>query len=157
MIYLKTLFSPFKRLNLSLYLGKVAIGVPIFFPRKFVKYKDKPGYLTPIRKKVGFDFVKLGWKTRWDSTDYRFEWHPRWSFVFFNFQFCLSFIAPEQDHYWECWLYYDKNTDKNKSKKERIEQCRKEFPCIWTKYLKGGEKEEVDYYDYILKKRYAKR
>jgi len=155
-IYLKTLFSPFKPLKLKFYFGKVALGCPYFLPRRFVKSKDKPGYKVPIAKKVGFDFVKLGWKTKWSGRDYRFEWSPKWSFVFFGFQFCISFIAPEQDHYWECWLYYDNNTDKSKSKRERIKQCREEHPCSWTSYSKAGEKEEIDYYEFILKNKYLK-
>jgi hypothetical protein len=141
--FLETYNSPFKPLKLKWYIGKVNIGVPYFFPRKVVngKYVDK---------KIGFDFVELGWKTKWSDTDYRFEWSPIWSFVFFKWQIAVTFVAPYLDHYWECWLYYYYSTDKTKSPEERIAQCRKESPCVWTS-TKDGKEETIDYYDKILK------
>lgn len=151
MNFLKTYISPFIPLKIKLYIGKIAIGTPYFYPRRMVKSKN--GGYTFVPKKIGFDFVNLGWKTKWNETDYRFEWSPVWSFVFLKWQIALIFIAPHLDHYWECWLYYTRNTDKAKSTKERIAQARKEFPCIWTTRYKGEEK-EINYWDLILKKRY---
>ena len=58
-------------------------------------------------------------------------------------------------HYWECWLYYELHTDKNKSVEERVAQCRKEFPCVWTSH-KNGVEESIDYYKKILRKKYLK-
>lgn len=109
----------------------------------------------PMTKRIGFDFVNLGWKTKWTNKDIRFEWAPIWSFVFFGYQIAIIWKAPEQDHYWECWLYYELHTDKTKSKKERINQCMEEHPCIWMTY-KNGTEERVDYYERILRKRYLK-
>ena len=191
--FLKALNSPFKPFKLKWYCGRVAIGTPYFFPRKWVKatperarkaaheaiaeierynernakygkpreippfdkvYQDKLRCEFPVPKKIGFDFVALGWKTKWDDTDYRFEWAPIWSFVFFKWQIAVTFIAPEHHHYWESWLYYERNTDKTKSKAERIAQCRKEAPQIWSSHKPGQEPETVDYYDHILKKKY---
>lgn len=151
--YLKSLFSPFKPFKLKWYCGKIAIGVPYFYPRKWVKSKDKPGYLTAIPKKIGFDLVGLGWKTKYD--EYRFEYSPLISFVFFKWQIAIMVIAPYLDHYWESWLYYEYRTDKNKSKQERINQCRIEAPQIW---IREWEKDEIriDYYDLILKEKYLK-
>jgi hypothetical protein len=149
--YLKAFYSPFKRPKLKWYFGKVVIGTPYFLPRKTIKNPDKPGYLKFIPKKIGFDFVGLGWKTKWNSTDYRFEWAPVWSFVFFGKQIAVSFIAPEQDHYWEAWLYYIYNT--TGTRKERIAKCRTEFPLKWTVSDKNSE-QSVDYYDLILKRKY---
>ena len=121
--------------------------------REFDKiYAEKMRYSFPVDKKIGFDFVELGWKTKWSATDIRFEWAPIWSFVFFGYQIAIIWNAPEQDHYWECWLYYELHTDKNKSKAERIEQCKTEFPCNWTSH-KDGE-ETICYYDLILRKKY---
>ena len=37
-----------------------------------------------VPRKIGFDFVGLGWKTKWSSKDIRFEWSPLISFVFFG-------------------------------------------------------------------------
>lgn len=128
--FLRAYNSLFIKPKIKVYIGKIAIGTPYFFPRRWVKSKDKEGYRKPIPRKIGFDFVALGWKTKWSNTDYRFEWAPIWSFVFFGFQVALIFKAPEQDHYWECWLYYRNNTDKSLSIKDRVEQCRTNNPCI---------------------------
>ncbi len=149
------MWSPYKPFKLEWYFGKVKIGTPYFLPRKWVKDPENPKYLKSVPKKIGFDFVGLGWKTKWTNVDYRFEWPPVWSFVFFGYQIAVTVKAPEEFSYWESWLYYEKNTDKNKSKKERIEQCRKEFPLTYIRYSKEGE-EKVDYYEKILKNRYLK-
>lgn len=152
-IFLKALNSPFKPIIPRFYIGKIAIGTPYFYPRIWKENKDKPDYLIAIPKKIGFDFVSLGWKTKWSSTDYRFEHSPLISFVFFKWQIALMFIAPEPDHYWTSWLYYEHDTDKSKSKRKRIEQCQKEFPQNWTQY-KNGNKETINYYKFILKEKY---
>ena len=152
-IFLKALNSPFKPFKLKWYIGRIAIGTPYFYPRIWKENKDKPGYLIAIPKKIGFDFVELGWKTKWTSTDYRFEWSPLISFVFFKWQIALMFIAPEPSHYWTSWLYYQYNTDKSKSQKERIKQCQQEFTQNWISY-KDGKKESINYYKFILKEKY---
>lgn len=151
--FLKALNSPFKPFKLKWYIGKVAIGTPYFFPRKWIKNKDKPGYLKSVPKKIGFDFVELGWKTKWTDTDYRFEWSPLISFVFFKWQIAVIFQAPEKSNYWESWLYYEYNTDKSKSQKERIEQCQREFKQNWISY-KDGVETKINYYEFILKNKY---
>lgn len=151
--FLKSFFSPFRPIRPKFYIGKTAIGTPYFYPRRTVRSKTKPGWSEFVPKKIGFDFVSLGWKTKWTPTDIRFEWAPIWSFVFFGYQIAITWIAPEQDHYWECWLYYELYTDKTKSKSERIAQCREKFPCVW-KVTKNGVEERIDYYDRILRKKY---
>ena len=150
--YLKALNSPFKRPKLKWYFGKIAIGTPYFYPRKTVKDPDKPGWLKFVPKKIGFDFVELGWKTKWSSTDYRFEWDPLISFVFFKWQIAVIVIAPEQHHYWEAWLFYHRDT--KGTPKERIEQCKKEFTLTYISNKKDGTKTVIDYYDLILKDKY---
>ena len=62
--FLRVLFSPFKLFGLKFYFGKVAIGVPYFYPRRWVE-SEKPGYTKPVPKKIGFDIVGLGYKTKW--------------------------------------------------------------------------------------------
>jgi len=187
--FLKAYNSPFKPLKLKFYCGKIALGTPYFFPRKWVKgtpklavksavkkmretrqwNKNNPKYarretsfrelydrslscLHPVPKKIGFDFVRLGWKTKWDS--YRFEWSPMISFVFFKWQIAVTFAAPHLDHYWESWLYYTRET--KGTIEERIAQCRKKAPQTWTRHHSDGKKETTDYYDLILKEKYAK-
>lgn len=150
--FLKVFLSPFKRPKIGFYFGPVKYGVPMFFPRKWIKNKDKSGYLKTISKKFGFDFVNLGWKTKWSSTDYRFEYSPIWSFVFFKWQLAITFKVPKTDHYWECYLYY---THQTKGKViDRIKTAKKEYPCIWIKYFRGN-KITVNYWDYILKDKYT--
>lgn len=144
--FLKTYFSPFNPIIPNLYVGEIAVGTPLFFPRKIVYNKEKK-VCNFVDKKVGFDFVGLGWKTKWHERDYRFEWNPVWSFVFFGYQIALTFRPEHPNHYWECWLYYELSTDKTKSKEERIEQARTEFGCTWT----TGEGEEINYWDKVLK------
>ena len=181
--FLKALNSPFKPFKVKLYAGKTRIGVPYFYPRKWVKLSEKEieekalekynkldqfqkdkvtleqykqyyrGTKKAIPKKIGFDFVGLGWKIKWSSTDYRFEWSPLISFVFFKWQIAIIVKVPEEHPYWESWLYYEYNTDKSKSQKERIEQCQKEFKQDWISY-KNGIKTKTNYYKLILKKKY---
>lgn len=119
-------------------------------------YEEKSKYLYTAPKKIGFDFVGLGWKTKWTDTDYRFEWSPVWSFVFFKWQIAVIAVAPELHQYWEAWLYYENNTDKSLSKEERIKQCIEGFPLLYTVYLADKEPESVNYYYKVLKKRYHK-
>ena len=66
----------------------------------------------------------------------------------------MIFYSPYDSHYWEPWLYYEYETDKTKSKRERIAQCIKEAPQTWSRIDKYGVKETTDYYKLILKKKY---
>lgn len=176
--WLKVLNSPFKPFKISFYAGKTQVGVPFFYPRKWVKYNEQDiqtaiekhkankhfvlvsdkqlydmykNYTKPVPLKVGFSYCSLGWKTKWNDSDYRHEWNPVLSFVFFGYQIALTFYSPYGCHYWEPWLYYEYFTDKTKSKKERIEQCRKEAPETWS-----NKDEVTDYYQLILKPKYLK-
>ena len=151
--FLRAYNSPFKAPRLKWYCGKIALGTPYFFPRKWIKNPDKSGYLKAIPKKIGFDFVPLGWKTKWDS--YRFEWSPMISFVFFKWQIAVTFVAPHADHYWESWLYYTRETDKSDNISNRLAQCKKEAPQTWTSHNSDGTKETIDYYKLILKKKWV--
>lgn len=113
-------------------------------------FETKMRCLYSVPKKIGFDFVPLRWKTKWTSKDFRQESDPLWSFVCFGYQIALIF-RPEHDiHYFECWLFYNYATDKTKSRKERVQQAIKEFPCVWTQYS-GDEKEKINYWELILK------
>jgi len=149
--WMKVFNSPFIRPKIRFYLGKLAYGTPYFFPRVWKDNPDKPGYKISTPKKIGFDFVGLGWKTKWEDTDYRYEWSPMWSFVFFKLQFCVFFVVDHPANYWESWLYYERSTDKTKTIKERIEQTKIGFPQDYIQYTKG-EKKNIDYYPLILKK-----
>lgn len=159
--FLKALWSPFKPFRLTFYFGKIAIGTPIFFPRRAVRDKENPGYLKFVPRKFGFDFVRLGYKTKWSETDYRFEWAPLISFVCFNRQFVISVNAPCQNHYWEAWLYYEKQTDHRLPKWLRIRECQEKFPLTYTIYHKSKDTwetentETVNYYKQILRSKYV--
>ena len=149
--WMKVYFSPFKPPVPKVYIVKTAIVTPYFLPRVWKNNKDKPGYSTASPKKIGFDFVGLGWKTKWQPTDYRFEWSPVWSFVFFKWQIAITFVPIEPHHYWECWLYYSRET--TGTTKERLEQSRKGFPCVWSS-TRDGVETKTCYWDVILKKKY---
>lgn len=191
--YWKILFSPFRPFRIKFYVGKMAIGVPYFFPRKWVKatpklaheatlqhikseerfnelnpkyarkvrsyekiYEEKLKYKYAVPIKVGFSSCGLGYKTKWSDTDYRYEWGPVLSFVFFGYQIAWSIGHEHANHYWPCWLYYENNTDKTKSKRERIAECRRDFPQTWTTTHGDGTRETIDYYTRILKPKYLK-
>jgi len=143
--------TPFVRPKIKLYIGKVSIGTPYFLPRKSIKDPDKPGYLKFVPKKIGFDVVTLGWKTKWSQ--FRFEWTPLISFVFFKWQIAIIVSAPEEHHYWESWLYYQYETDKTKSKSDRMIQCQKDYPQNWSRTINGVET-KINYYDTTIKKKY---
>ena len=184
--WMSVYLSPFRFFLPRFYIGKVAVGVPYFYPRRWVKatrerahkavleyikreedynemnpnharkirpykevFEEKMRCLYAVQKHIGFDIVGLGWKTKWSDTDYRHEWNPVWSFVFFGLQVALIFRPPEDSHYWECYLAYTRNTDKKLPVKERIKQARKLFPCIWT-----GKDGSTDYWELILKKKW---
>lgn len=105
-------------------------------------------------KKIGFDFVPMRWKTKWTDTDYRFESPPIWSFVFFKWQIAVTFCAIEPYHFWECWLYYSRNTEHvARTIKSRLTVARKLFPCVWTSH-KNGIETTTCYWDLILKNKY---
>ena len=140
------LFSPFVRPKLKLYIGKISVGTPYFLPRKVVRGKYVP-------KKIGFDFCRLGWKTKWSNTDYRYEWSPIISFVFIKWQIAISISAKDSVHYWASWLYYFNNTDEKLSTSERVKQCITGFPQTY-KVTTNGETKTVDYYQHILKKKW---
>lgn len=181
--WLNILNSPFKRPTLKFYFGKLAHGTPYFYPRRWRKYTlqealDKAteivgvptlenekwtkynevrdrylkGYLKAVPKKVGWDLVGLGWKTKWD--DYRFEWSPMFSFVFFKWQFCIFVMghSTRQDNYWEAWLYYHYRTSGNKL--ERLLKTMEDNPLTyqWSDGRVRGY--ECDW-PYVLKDEYV--
>ena len=145
--FLKIYCSPFIKPKLKLYFGEIKMGVPYFYPRKLVN-----GKFVPL--KFGFSFCSLGYKTKWSPTDYRFEWPPMLSFVAFNKQIVL-YLTVENGALWEFWLIYEKNTDKKKSVKERIEQC-KEIDDGIRYIISSNEETEINYYNILLKQKYIK-
>ena len=116
-------------------------------------FNEKLNYRFAEPLTIGFSYCGLGYKTKWSDTDYRHEWNPVLSFVFFGYQMALTIYSPHHDHYWTSWLYYKNHTDKTKSKMERVTECREGFPQIWTS-SKDGVKETIDYYECILKRKY---
>lgn len=151
--WLKILFSPFKPFKIACYVGKTKIGVPYFLPRKVVKSKTRPGYLEFAPRKVGFNYCSLGWKIKWRHNDYRHEWNPVLSFVFYGYQIAFTFYHKHDSQHWEAWLYYEYATDKSKSRRERVAECRQKFPQTWI-VSAYGEVVTTDYYTKILKRKY---
>jgi len=190
--WIKILFTPFVLPQVKFYAGKTRVGVPYFYPRKWVKltHKDKhkaalkdlakfkkyieenpdskvpvktyeqlydsfKNYTKPVDLKIGFSSCGLGYKTKWSNTDYRYEYGPVYSFVFFGYQIAIMIGHDHPDQYWCAWLYYEKHTDKRLSKEERIKDCIKNFPLIYTVWNKAGER-SVNYYYEVLKPEYRK-
>lgn len=156
--WLLVYFSPFKPFLPTLYVGKVGIGVPYFLPRK--KVKIQKNIYRFDKRKFGFDFCTLGWKTKWTKEDIRHEWNPVWSFVFFGFQVALIFNPNFYEkhlacHYWECYLFYSKYTDKTKSVEERLKYAIKNFPQTWI-HSSNGKEVKTNYWKIILKDKYLK-
>ena len=150
--YIKVFNSPFKRPKLKWYFGKIAIGTPYFFPRRWVDNPDKPGYQKAVPKKIGFDFVGLGYKTKWDDHDYRFEYGPLISFVFFKWQIAVMLKVPHPEHYWVCWLTYENDTDNDLlDTSTRIKIAKEINPEVWTSSKGDGKKETICYWDKVLK------
>ena len=191
--WVKALFSPFKPFKVGFYAGKTQVGIPYFYPRKWVKgtprlitkavlkhieqeerfnkanpkyareiksfeelYNERKNYLFPVPLKVGFSYCGLGWKTKWDQYDFRHEWNPVLSFVFFGYQIALTFYSPYHSHYWESWLCYEYRSDKKKSKRKRIAFCRRKSPQTWSSGS-GENKVITDYWDLILKPKYQRK
>lgn len=183
--YLGVLFSPFSLPTLRIYFGKINVGVPYFLPRKWVKYtkqeaieeatkvlgsniltyKNKTieelvsyflNHKKPINKKFGFDYCSLGWKTKWSNTDFRFEWSPKISFVFFNKQIVLTLGDNDlkYDCYWEAWLFYKYATKGDKI--HRIKEMIEQYDCSWKSYDQNGNEIVTNYYYQILKPKYHK-
>lgn len=147
--------TPFKAFLPKFYIGKIAIGTPYFYPRRWVKSKDKEGYLTPVPKKVGFNFVQLGYKWKYDSI--RFEWSPLISFVVFGLQIAIIFSPPNFDHYWESWLNYTLDTPEDLNTEQRVQYLIKEHPNVWTRFGKEGEEGiTTDYLELTLKNKWRK-
>lgn len=178
--FLKALFSPFVPFTIKMYYGPISIGVPYFLPRRWRNFTEEEAkeaaekavndpqlikrtyneWLNTYRKyqkseckKFGIDLIGLGWKIKWTDKDYRFEWAPMLSIVGFKRQLCFFVVAPEPSQYWESWLYYERNTDKTKSVRERVKQLREEFPQTWKLKTDKGET-IIDYYFLILKEKY---
>jgi len=152
--YIGVFNSPFVRPKFKWYFGKIALGVPYFLPRKWIRSKDKPGYRTAVPRKFGFNVAGLGWKTKWSDTDIIFESGPIISFVFLKWQVAVSLQVPATSSYWEAWLYYKYHTDKTKSQRERIEQCKKNFSVTWINHNANGTEKKRNYYNEILKEEY---
>lgn len=150
--FLGVLNSPLHFPNISIYIGKTAISVPCFLPRKW--RMDKTGTFKAYPLKFGFSYNPLIWKTKFD--DYRYEYSPTLSFVCGGFQIAITIKGESPgyvDSYWETWLYYKYNT--SGSKVERLKQCMKNNSLIWISYEKGISKEE-NHYEKILKEKYKK-
>lgn len=152
--FLGIINSPFKFPKIMFYFGDIKVGVPYFYPRKWVKSKTKPGYLEPVSKKFGFNWCTLGWKTKWD--EYRYEYPAILSFVAFNKQavICIKGIDGKYDlSYWEAWLYYKYRT--NGTKVERLKETIKNYSCTWS-HNEDGIIVYENHYPLILRKKYLK-
>lgn len=106
-------------------------------------------------KYFGFNWVYLGWKTKWD--EFRHEWNPGFSLVLFGKQLAAHIIPyPEErgaleSSYWEALLTYLYETDKNADKITRCKQMISKYNCTWR-----GNNISTNYYTIFLKDKYQK-
>jgi len=132
--------SPFVGLRLKWYFGNVSMGVPYFLPKN---------------NWFKFNYVSLGWKTKYDS--FRHEWDPRFSLVILKKQIVI-FVLPKTDcssstMYWEAWLDYKYKTDKNGSIIDRVKELTEKHSQTWITH-KNDERISINYYYKILKPKY---
>jgi hypothetical protein len=115
--------SVFKRPKISFYYGPIALGAPIFFPRKL----NKNGTFT-YYKWLGIKLVNLGWKTKWDEYDIRFEWSPSIHLIVLNTQIAAA-LSHEEDDYWEAIVLY---TRFEGTPQERVSRILEKKSFRWT-------------------------
>jgi hypothetical protein len=70
-------------------------------------------YYIEIGTPIIYHTNELGWKDKYDTP--RFEWSPAFFILFFNWQFCIWWIAPvkNQDLYWEMFLWWKYYSNEN--------------------------------------------
>lgn len=136
MNFLKVYTTPLQRPKITFYVGRRRIGMPYFVPKKL----------------IGFTRCRLGYKTKWTSDDYRFEWNPGFSFVFFDFQIAVSFTHKFPAQYWEGFLYYHFETEGDTE--ERLRWAISGFPMIHSA-SDGENRYIVTYWDKIVRKKYV--
>jgi hypothetical protein len=91
---------------------------------------------------------------KWSDDDIRFEYSPTFSLVIFGKQLAIIFGHKEVDAYWSAWIYYSRYTDKSLSQEEKLIQCIKDFPLVYTRYSVGHPQQKINYYTDILKPEY---
>jgi hypothetical protein len=160
----EVLNSPFVRLKFKFYFGKIAFGTPYFYPRRSIKDKKSGMYKTVQAKYFKIDLISLGYKTKWSSDDFRFEWSPGISFVLLKKQLYISVLPNIDlkghclDEYWESWLYYKYFT--KGTIEERLEQL-KTYDSGERRLIgideTGHYEKKFNIYNEILKKKWIKK
>ncbi len=178
-LFLRVLNSPFKPFQLKFYCGKTKLGTPLFHPRTWRKFTTEEtleaahaavndprkikktfnewithyeNHLKAVPKKIGYDLVGLRWKMKYDM--FRHETCPIWSFVFYGYQIAVMVKVEHPTQYWESFLAYRFDTDRSLSRAERVKECIKKYPCVWTSYSSGYPPVKTNYWPLILKKQY---
>lgn len=132
--------SVFKRPFIFWYFGEIAIGAPIFFPRKWKKDGTAKYF-----KWLGINLVKLGWKSKWNEFDIRFEWNPALHIIILKRQIVIG-LRQESD-YWEALVLY---TLLKGNLQERVNKVLEKKSFKWT--LSNGS--IIDTKKCIFKKSY---
>ena len=143
--------SPFKPPKIKVYFGATRIGLPYFLPRKW----DSVNKVWKIKKYFSIDIVGLGYKYKYDTV--RYEWFPRISIMLFGKQLVFSFVGRGhlEDSYWEGYLTYCDETDKNLSKEERLLQLKEVYGFKYRSFYNGVETNGDDAPE-CLKSKYLK-
>lgn len=73
----------------------------------------KPKYKLPDWLVFKYEDYDVFYKTKWSSSDFRFEHSPYWRLTLFGISFCLVAVPPgDIGDYWESVLQYNYNVTK---------------------------------------------
>lgn len=126
--------SVFKRPSIGFYFGKIRLGTPYFYPRKWVKTENGSKSI-PV-KWLWFQTVGIGWKTKWTSDDIRFEWNPAIHFIFLGTQTVLYLKHKELNDYWGALILYSITKG---DEWEKVRSVFRQFSFKHTYYKEGAE------------------
>jgi hypothetical protein len=99
--------------------------------RKAKKFKNKPlgsgknfifklfgnHYCINIGSPILYESRGLSWKDKFGTP--RFEYHPQKTLFFFNWEFNISYRPPNEDTYWEMFLWWKNYSDCDIEKAEK--------------------------------------
>jgi hypothetical protein len=128
--------SVFKRPSIGFYFGKIRLGAPYFYPRKWVKNKDGSSKTVYV-KWLWLQIVRLGFKSKWSSEDIRYEWPPSIHIIICKLQIVFWLKHDNEDDYWKSIILY---TDFNgKSEEEKINRVFENESFMCKLYKSGVE------------------
>lgn len=139
--------SIFRRPKIKAYFGKIRLGAPLFYPRRWVK--TPTGYTPVDIKWFGIKVVGLGFKTKWASEDIRYEWPPSLHIIFMKLQLAFWLMPKHPDQYWKAMILY---TDLDSTEDLKVKRVFDYTSFVFTK-----NNDRVDTKDSIFVKSFLKK